>query len=151
MPDKNTASAKFHKALKERLKTLLGKFTLPPPVFQTMQGEFVNFDLEKKILECKFPVMEEFLNPYGSLQGGIISAAIDNTIGPLSMVVAEPNFTRRMDLKFSKPVPAEAKHIRVIARFTAQKRQMLFFEAEVLNESGECCATAKATHWIVNM
>ncbi len=151
MPAKNTASAKFHKALKERLNALQERFTLPPPVFQTMQGEFVNFDLEKKKLECRFPVMEEFLNPYGSLQGGIISAAIDNTIGPLSMVVADPNFTRRMDLKFSKPVPAEAKYILVIARFAGQKKQMLFFEAEVLNESGECYATAKATHWIVNI
>ena len=151
MPDKNIASAKFHKALEERLKALLGKFTLPPPVFQTMQGEFVDFNLEKKILECRFPVMEEFLNPYGSLQGGIISAAIDNTIGPLSMVVADPNFTRRMELKFSKPVPAEANYILVIARFTVQKKQMLFFEAEVLSERGECYATAKATHWIVDM
>ncbi len=41
------------------------------------------------------------------------------------MVIADPNFTRRMDLKFSKPVPAEAKYILVIARFTAQETDRL--------------------------
>ena len=68
---------------------------IPPPVFTSMQGEFVDFDLEEGILVTRFPVRQDYLNPYGAMQGGMVAAAVDNTLGPLSMLVAPPNVTRK--------------------------------------------------------
>jgi len=34
------------------------------------------------------------------MQGGMIAAAVDNTIGPLSFLVAAPNVTRRLEMKY---------------------------------------------------
>jgi len=49
-----------------------------------MKGEVIDYDMEHETLTNRFPVLAEHLNPYGNIQGGIIAAAIDNTIGPLS-------------------------------------------------------------------
>ncbi len=72
------------KTLKQQHGENLDGFIFPPPVFEIMQGEFLSYDLEQTILIVRFPVLENWLNPYGIMQGGMLAAAIDNTIGPLS-------------------------------------------------------------------
>lgn len=126
------------------------RLLMPPPVFKAMQGEFIGFDQEKNILRARFPVLTEQLNPYGSMQGGIIAAAIDNTLGPLSMLVAPPNFTRRLEIKYRQSVTFELGHITVEGKFIEQKKRQLFFRASVMNDDGNELANAKATHWIVD-
>ncbi len=43
-----------------------------------MQCEIVAFDKEKATLTTKKPVLQEWLNPYSTMQGGMIIAAMDN-------------------------------------------------------------------------
>ena len=126
------------------------KFEIPPPVFLTMQGEFLSFSKKEGSLKCRFPVLKAHFNPYGVMQGGMISAAIDNTIGPLSMLVAPPSLTRKMEVKYSSAVEKELGFIYVTAHYRAQKKRFLYFEAVVENAMGtKQFASAKATHWIV--
>lgn len=126
------------------------RFEIPPPVFTTMKGEILSFDVKNHLFCCKFPVLREHLNPYGVMQGGIISAAIDNTIGPLSMLVASPNITRKLDVKYNKAIETSVGFICVTARFIEQKKRFLYFEADVENlDKTEKYASAKSTHWIL--
>ena len=124
------------------------KYSFPPPVFEAMGGELIEISMEERFLTCRFPVDTSYLNPYGTMQGGMIAAAIDNTIGPLSMLVAKPNFTRHLELKYGKPITPELDYIYVTARFVEQKKRLLYFEAAVANEQGDKLVTAKATHWV---
>ena len=71
----------------------INAFTLPPPSFEIMQCEIIEYSQEEKSLITKLPVLEQWLNPYGAMQGGMIDAAIDNAVGPLSMLIAPPNMT----------------------------------------------------------
>jgi len=125
-------------------------FLLPPPVFIAMQGEFIFFDRAKGLLKARFPVLTEQLNPYGSMQGGIIAAAIDNTIGPLSMLMAPPSFTRRLELKYRRSVTFGLGFISVLAEFMEQKKRQLFFRASVTDDDTNEMASAKAVHWIID-
>ncbi len=126
------------------------EFEIPPPVFSTMKGEFLSYNKEEGSLKCRFPVLRNHFNPYGVMQGGMISAAIDNTIGPLSMLVAPPNLTRKMEVKYSSAVEEEIGYVYVTARYIEQKKRFLYFEAIVENKQGnKQFASAKATHWIV--
>ena len=84
------------------------------------------------------------------MQGGIIAAAIDNTIGPLSMLVSPPNFTRYITVKYGKVVSPDIGFIYVTAKFIKKKKRQLFFDAIVENGDGEKLASAKATHWIID-
>jgi acyl-coenzyme A thioesterase PaaI-like protein len=121
----------------------------PPPVFTAMQGEFLDYDPEQSILSVRFPVLESWLNPYGMMQGGMVAAAIDNTIGPLSALIAPPNVTRYMDLKYSRSVTPEIGFITVVAQLVERENRWLTFSAEANDLQGQRLVRAKAKHWIL--
>lgn len=136
--------------LHARLGDRSGEFILPPPVFDFMQGELLEFDPESAFLKVRFPVLESYLNPYGAMQGGMVTAAVDNTLGPLSMLVAPPNVTRTLDMKFSSPVTPDLENIFVEARLKERNDRRLEFTAEVRDQTGRLLARAKALHWIID-
>jgi acyl-coenzyme A thioesterase PaaI-like protein len=114
-----------------------------------MQGEFVAVDVEAGTLTARFPVFEHYLNPYDGVQGGMIAAAVDNTLGPLSMLVAPPNVTRRLEMTYSRPVSLDMGHIIVVGKLVERDGRQLQFAADVRSSSGVRLARARATHWIV--
>ena len=136
--------------LQENLKENSDNIQIPPPIFEAMKGEVMEFDLERGYLKNRFPVLNEQLNPYGKMQGGMIAAAIDNTLGPLSLLVAPPNFTRHLEVKYKKIVSPEIGYIYVTGIFLEKKKGLLFFQASVANSDGDELASAKATHWIID-
>jgi acyl-coenzyme A thioesterase PaaI-like protein len=142
-------SAEVLQALKDRLGRRADLYRIPPPVFVHMHGEFVAVDAEAGTLTARFPVFEHYLNPYDGVQGGIIAAAVDNTLGPLSMLVAPPNVTRRLEMTYSRPVSLEMGHIIVAGRLLERQGRQLLFAADVLAATGARLARARATHWIV--
>jgi acyl-coenzyme A thioesterase PaaI-like protein len=148
-----TSNITLHDQIMVTIKKNLGKswdnYRIPPPVFGFMQAEFVEYDPEKRRLAVRFPILENYLNPYGAVQGGILAAAVDNAFGPLSVLVAPPNLTRRLEMTYSKPVKIEMKFILVEARFIEQVGQSLVFAADVRDSGGVRLARAKATHWII--
>jgi len=150
MINKNKIPESILVLLEKKLQGMDMEIEFPPPVFDALKGEVVSFDAEKEVLINKFPVLNEHLNPYGNMQGGIIAAAIDNTIGPLSMLVSPPNFTRYLNLKYGKTVSPELGHIFVTATFTGNKKRQLFFEAVVHDTDGNKLASAKAIHWVID-
>ena len=79
----------------------------------------------------------------------MIAAAVDNAVGPLSMLMAPPNFTRNLEMKYKKTINSDLGHITVIAKFVQQKKRFLYFEATVLDNLGDELATAKAVNWII--
>ena len=135
--------------VRERMGDKIVQFRIPPPVFVSMQAEVVAFDPEEASLTVRFPVLEKDLNPYHTMQGGMIAAAIDNTLGPLSMLVAPPNVTRQLEVTYSRPITLELKTFLVTARLTGQEKRFLNFTADVTTEDRSKLARAKAVHWIV--
>lgn len=135
--------------LKERYGDKASEFQIPPPVFDYMDAEFVDFDPNAGWLVTRFPVKEAYLNPYGAMQGGFIAAAVDNTLGPLSMLVAPPNVTRRLEMKYSRAVTIEMGEIVVKAEFLGQDGRWLDFKGEVRSQDGDLLARGWAKHWIM--
>lgn len=126
------------------------EYTYPPPVFMMMKGELLAIDMEQGMLKARFPVSENYLNPYGAMQGGMIAAAVDNTLGPLSVAVAPPNVTRTLEMKYSQPVTPDMGYIVVQARLVERKDRWLFFEARVSSSDGRKLATCKAAHYLID-
>jgi uncharacterized protein (TIGR00369 family) len=122
---------------------------LPPPVFSDMGAEVVSFDEEGKALTIRFPVLERFQNPLGLMQGGVIVAAIDNTFGPLSYLVAPPSVTTQLNTTFIQSVPPDTAHIEVTARVDEHTRRFLYLSAKVNNPAGEILAIAQASFMIL--
>ncbi len=150
MIDKKRIPKAILPLLEEKLQGREDEIIFPPPVFDTLKGEVISYDIKNESLTNKFPVLAEYLNPYGNMQGGIIAAVIDNTIGPLSLLVAPPNFTRYLNVKYGKVVSPELGYIFVTATFTGTRKRQLFFEAIVEDSDGNKLASAKAIHWIID-
>jgi uncharacterized protein (TIGR00369 family) len=123
-----------------------GQLKLPPPIFLAMEGEFVAMDLEAKTLTVRFPVQERYQNPMGYMQGGMIAAAIDNAIGPLSFMVAAPNVTKTMEVTYLRPIPASVSEITVTAAFESQQDRELIFVADVLRGDGTKLAHGRSVN-----
>lgn len=144
----------LHTRIMDTIRAKLGdrkdEYELPPPVFSTMHGEFLEYDEENKVLTNRFPVLKDFLNPYGTMQGGMVAAAVDNTLGPLSMLVAPPSVTRRIELKYSNPITTDLEFIIVKGTFLECEDRWLRFKAEVRDPGGKLLARAWSQHWIVD-
>ena len=116
---------------------------LPPKIFIDMDGKFIAF-VEGKSLTARFPVKERYMNPFGFMQGGIIVATIDNTISPLSYVLAPPNVTKEISTIFKRPIKGSEPFIDVTASMLEKTAAYIILQAEVRNESGKLVAKGTA-------
>lgn len=142
-------SSSLFDLLKSKLGDGFENYQIPPPVFEDMQGEFVRFNADDGCLITRFPVLERYCNPYGTMQGGMLAAAIDNTLGPLSMLVAPPNVTRRLEITYNRAISPKLGHIVVTAHFNGIEENQLLFTAHVRDSDGNLLARARARHWIL--
>lgn len=123
-------------------------FQIPPPVFTEMGAEVVGYD-EGEALRVRFPVEPRFTNPAGVMQGGMIAAAVDNTLGPLSYLVAPPSVTTQFNLTYLRPIPPSLGTFVVEGRLDERTRQYLFLSARVLAPDGRVLALAQATCFVL--
>lgn len=133
-------------ALMSQLQTMARQngFNVPPPVFLEMEGEFIAVDPEAGTLSVRFPVLEKFENPMRSMQGGMIAAAVDNAIGPLSFMVGPPNVTKSMSLEYLRPIGPDLAYITVHARLEAKDGRRYRYTAEVMAPDGTTLARAES-------
>ena len=134
----------FTEQVKARLGCKAALYQIPPPVFTAMSGQVIDFDAYTCWLRVRFPVLESQLNPYGAMQGGMLAAAIDNTLGPLSMLVAPPNVTRRLTVKYSRQVTLETGEIVIEAKLVEKDGRWLRFHADARDAEGRILVKGKA-------
>ncbi len=136
--------------LLDKLGDKIGDFLIPPPVFKLMRGEFLTIDIKSKRITTRFPILAEYQNPYRTMQGGMVAAAVDNTLGPLSMLVAPPNVTRRLEMKYSQPITIDLEYITVEGKLIERDGRRLTFRADVRDLDGKLLARGKSYHWIID-
>lgn len=122
---------------------------IPPPVFIDMAGEFLDYDEAGKMLVARFPVQERYLNPVRYVQGGIIVTAMDNTVGPLSYLVAPPSVTLQFNTTFLRPLMGDAPAFIVTARVTDQTRRYIYMEALATSLEGRVLARAQVSQTLI--
>lgn len=122
---------------------------IPPPCFTEMRAEPLDY-ADGSLLSLRFPVQARYQNPLGYMQGGFIVAAIDNTIGPFSYLVAPPSVTARLGVDYLRPVLPAMTHIDCIARLVQRTRRSLYLSAEVLGPDGKVIALCQATQQLLD-
>ncbi len=137
--------ALYSRVLGDKIKD----YVLPPPSFEIMQCGIVDFNETEKSMLVKMPVLKSFLNPYGTMQGGMIMGAIDNAVGPLSMLVAPQNLTRTMESKLLKPITMDMGTIYIKAILSESKKRRLTFDVVVKDKEENIYAKARVINYIV--
>ncbi|MCB1305620.1 MAG: PaaI family thioesterase [Leptospiraceae bacterium] len=145
---KKSEDAKILTDPEEIMKLLQGANPLPdgmqvpPPVFTMMDGRIELYEQGKR-LKAVFPVREEYYNPMNRMQGGMIAAAIDNTMGPLSFLVAGPAFTLSFYVDFVRGIDA-SRMLHVEAVVISRSRTNLILEATASDPRGKIVAGASS-------
>jgi uncharacterized protein (TIGR00369 family) len=143
----DSLSHRIYRILRARAST--GVLQIPPPCSEEMKTEFVAFDEAERRLGARFPVEARYQNPLGYMQGGFVAAAIDNTLGPLSYLVAPPSVTLQLSVQYLRPVVPDTTHIVVQGRVDEMTKGYLFMSAQVLDPRERVLAMAQATAQIL--
>ena len=78
-----------------------------PPVARLLGWTLLSIDPERGEIRVRFEAKPDFLNPAGTVQGGILSAMLDDTMGPAAVALLGGNrFTQTLELKTSFYRPA---------------------------------------------
>jgi len=116
---------------------------LPPPCLLDMQAEWVEYEEGQRLL-MRFPVLPRYRNPLGFMQGGFIAAALDNTIGPFSFLIAPPSVTSQLSLNYLRPVTREHAWLNCTATVIERTRKMLYLAGVARGDDGKAMAMAQA-------
>ncbi|MBL8019095.1 MAG: PaaI family thioesterase, partial [Leptospirales bacterium] len=115
-----------------------------PEQYSGIWRRFTEFEAKKKLTQV-FPAPLKFANPLGTLQGGIIGAYIDDTMGPLCFsTVKGPTTTIGLNINYLRSVKCPDT-VTVEARITGRGRRVLHLEAEVRDSRGKIVANATSS------
>jgi acyl-coenzyme A thioesterase PaaI-like protein len=61
-----------------------------PAATTTLGWQLIEADTERGEIEVSFHATEDFLNPAGTVQGGFLTAMLDDTMGPALAATLDP-------------------------------------------------------------
>jgi len=132
------------------LSQFLGYDFAPPRCAKFIRGHFVNYNPGKS-LTLAFPVLEEYLNPAQTMQGGIISAAFDNVFGPLCLLETKTPMTTTIDINTSYHRPImEGDTLTITATVTSKGRTKIHMVGEAYNNQNKLIASATTNYIILD-
>jgi uncharacterized protein (TIGR00369 family) len=114
------------------------------PAARLLGRRVVSADRATGRVELEFEAREEFRNRRGDVQGGILAAMLDSTVG-LSLVAASGESGVTLEMKTNFLRPAGIGKIFGSGRLVHRGRSIAFVEGELRNAAGEVLATATAT------
>ncbi|MCR4399597.1 MAG: PaaI family thioesterase [Syntrophomonadaceae bacterium] len=126
----------------EAVLARLGHEAEPPGCFAMMQPEFVEY-AENEAVTFRYPVLETFANPRGSMQGGFICAAFDNAFGSLVYFATGSMAMASVDLhvNYQRPVLV-GDTLTVTVQLKSLGRTIAHLTGDAFDGAGRLVATA---------
>lgn len=120
-----------------------------PPCFSSMQGSVVDFVVGED-MTVSFPVLDSYLNPAGSMQGGLIGAAFDNVFGPLCWIASGTpgGVMTEMTTAYHRPI-FKGDWLTIRAYVKVKGRRKIHMLADAYNNERKLIATAAATYLLL--
>jgi uncharacterized protein (TIGR00369 family) len=124
---------------------MAGRAALPPAAV-LLGWELLSIDPDAGTIEVAFAATDQFLNPAGVIQGGFLTAMLDDTMGPALVATLGPGqFAPTTDLHVQFLRPALPGRLIGRGRVVRRGRDVAFLAGELADASGELVAVATAT------
>ena len=121
-------------------------FPQPAESSKSLGFKLISLDMSKMETRVAFEGKPEFTNPAGYIQGGYLSAMLDDTIGMLAtMKTGTRAFPSTIDRHTHFLRPVRVGVIEVAARLRNIGRQVIFAEADLYDSRGKEAARARAS------
>jgi uncharacterized protein (TIGR00369 family) len=117
-----------------------------PPCSDTLGMRLEAVEQANKTIRMSFQISDSFANPTGAVQGGFVSAMLDEAMSTCCIIASNITMTAptlEMKVSFLRPLfPGAAT---VDARILKWGKSAAFMEAEAFNPDGRLVAKATAT------
>ena len=135
----------------EQFMELVGKHVPALPNYVELLG-MRPLHAEPGHVRFEFRATEQFLNPAGIVQGGFLTAMLDDTMGPAALTQLGPgHFTPTLELKVNFLRPARAGRLVCDGRVVHMGKSVAFLEGSLTDDEGNLVATATATARVVKL
>lgn len=114
-----------------------------PPIAKLLGWELLDIDIPGQSIAIRFEASSDFLNPSGHVQGGILAAMLDDTLGPA--LFAATNFKQQgqtIDLHTHFLRPALPGKITGKAKVTKLGKKVAFMEGQLFDADDRLLARA---------
>ena len=121
------------------------------PITRHLGWTCLEADAEKGTIKVRFEPRPEFVNPFGKVHGGMLSAMLDETMAPCAQVVlGADQLAATLELKVNFLRPAGLGTLVGRARVVHRGRSAAFVEGELRTPEDALIATASATFSIAS-
>jgi uncharacterized protein (TIGR00369 family) len=121
-----------------------------PPSSRLLGWHLLDARPQEGWIRIGFDGKHDFCNPAGFVQGGILSAMLDDTMGPAVFVMTEGRlYTATITMTVNFLSPAKPGPITGEANVTQLGRTVAFMEGRLTAEDGTLLATATASARLV--
>jgi uncharacterized protein (TIGR00369 family) len=132
------------------IKTALDGITMPP-VAKLLGWRVLDARPGEGWLKLGFDGKADFCNPAGFIQGGILTAMLDDTMGPAVLVMTEgKSYTTTVSLTVNFLASAKPGPIVAEAKVTQLGKTIAFVEGKLTAEDGTLLATATAVERLLD-
>ena len=127
------------------VKTALDNFRRPPCA-ELLGWQLLDARPEEGWIRIRFEGRPEFCNPAGFIQGGMLSAMLDDTMGPAVFVMTEGRlFTTTITMTVNFLAPAKPGLVTGEATVTQLGKTIAFVEGRLTSADGALLATASSS------
>jgi uncharacterized protein (TIGR00369 family) len=124
------------------IATALDRLT-PPPSSKLLGWHLIDARPEDGWIRIGFDGKRDFCNPAGFVQGGILAAMLDDTMGPAVFVMTDGKlYTATITMTVNFLAPAKPGKIVGEATVTQLGKTVAFVEGRLMSEDGIVLATA---------
>ena len=131
------------------IATALDNLT-PPPSSRLLGWHLLDARPQEGWIRIGFDGKRDFCNPAGFVQGGILSAMLDDTMGPAVFAMTDGRlYTATISLTVNYLAPARPGPITGEAKVTQLGKTVVFVEGRLMAEDGTVLATATTSARLV--
>ena len=131
------------------IASVFDRFTMPPCA-RHLGWTLLDYDAAQGWARLAFQARPEFLNPAGFVQGGFVTAMLDDTMGPTVMLATEGrSYTATINLNVNFIAPARARRFTGEGRIVTLGKTIAFLEGRLSDADGKLVATATSSARLV--
>jgi uncharacterized protein (TIGR00369 family) len=121
-----------------------------PPISKLLGWRLIDLSPEEGMIRIGFEGRQEFCNPSGFIQGGILSAMLDDTMGPAAFIMSGGKlYTPTVTMTVNFISPGKVGAFECEARVVQMGKTVVFVEAKLMDDAGTLVATATSTSRLV--
>jgi uncharacterized protein (TIGR00369 family) len=117
-----------------------------PPSSKLLGERIIAIDRVNGVVEIEFDAGSQLLNPIGTVQGGFVSAMLDDAFSIAFLCTTDTQtFAPTLEMKVSFLKPALQGKLKAVGRIVQKGKSVAFVESELFDPQGKLVAKASAT------